>query len=1128
MEPLLVRRRRVSLVLKAPSYALLSAALVTTLFGQVPSIISTYPRLNALHVPLDTVITVTFDQDIDPATLFDSTFVVHGGQRGKLSGAYTYAGGTRTAVFTPDQPFRVGERVRVTVTKGVQTVAGDALPQARNWDFTAKALGGTGVLSPQAEYAVGFSPFALTAADLDGDGDIDLAIVNWDVNSTSVLLGNGDGTFAPKVDYAVGFRPFAITAADLDGDGDTDLAIANADNDNVSVMLGNGDGTFAPKVDYGVGLTPLSITAGDLDGDGDTDLAIVNWDSNSMSVLLGNGDGTFAPKVDYGVGFAPFSIAAGDLDGDGDVDLVIANFGSDSVSVLLGNGDGTFAPKVDYGGVLGPVSITAGDLDGDRDVDLAIANIGGDNVSVLLGNGDGTFAPKVDYGVGLIPRSITAADLDGDGDTDLVIANAGSADVSVLLGYGDGTFASKVDYTAGPDPWFLTAADLDGDGIIDLAVVNFTFSTVSVLLNLDSYSARFSPLGSELSGDVPLNYHIVFPSGLPTNLKVEHSINQGASWTLSAISGETTSLGPDSYDGTLIWQSEADLPGVDRPTVQLRVTPYTADSTGRSTATAFFRLDNNHEPVVSIGAIANEQIGDVTILYTLADDEGDTLSFAAEYSGNRGGLWQSATISGQTDGLDTNSYVGSFVWDTGADLPGHEDSLTWFRITPSDDEPGTADSIIVHVDNNDPPSASFGTLPSDTVISRVSIPYSLTDAENDTLSIEAAYSLDGGQLWIPSEVGAPARAIVPSDYGGSVDWLAFASGLVGTTPNVQLRLLPRDYDAGPGDTLTGFTVIYYPGDYSGDLLISTDDLVQFAAAWNADPQEVAYEIGPATGTVPDLAPQPDGLLDFEDLVVFAQMWNWSFANNGFAKSIPMLAKTTTSDPSLRLIQVVPDNLWEWDGSTIIRLEVAETADLMMMGGLMTVNPRQVRVRAIQAGGYLSARWEVAPLFVQSNADSSQVLFAIAGLGLKDDHGAAPEAPLLTFEADLGNHGEQTVTLDYTLWNTLGEPIESATLFLEIENILPRQYALHQNYPNPFNPVTTIRYELPRPAKTVLLVYNVVGQEVVRLVDELLIPGYHQTIWDGRDQAGRQVASGIYIVRLTTPVWSQTMKMVLLK
>ena len=94
--------------------------------------------------------------------------------------------------------------------------------------------------------------------------------------------------------------------------------------------------------------------------------------------------------------------------------------------------------------------------------------------------------------------------------------------------------------------------------------------------------------------------------------------------------------------------------------------------------------------------------------------------------------------------------------------------------------------------------------------------------------------------------------------------------------------------------------------------------------------------------------------------------------------------------------------------------------------------------------------------------------------------------------------------------------------------LPPQFSMSPNYPNPFNPGTISSYELPRPAETVLLVYNVVGQEVVRLVDGVLSPGYHQTIWDGRDRTGRQVVSGIYIVRLTTPGWSQTIKMVLLK
>jgi len=85
------------------------------------------PSQNALNVPLDATISVTFGVDINPATINANTFVVHGGYTGKLSGTYAYDSGTKMATFTLDQPFKVGELVSVTVTKGVQTPIGDAI-----------------------------------------------------------------------------------------------------------------------------------------------------------------------------------------------------------------------------------------------------------------------------------------------------------------------------------------------------------------------------------------------------------------------------------------------------------------------------------------------------------------------------------------------------------------------------------------------------------------------------------------------------------------------------------------------------------------------------------------------------------------------------------------------------------------------------------------------------------------------------------------------------------------------------------------------------------------------------------------------------------------------------------------
>jgi hypothetical protein len=94
--------------------------------------------------------------------------------------------------------------------------------------------------------------------------------------------------------------------------------------------------------------------------------------------------------------------------------------------------------------------------------------------------------------------------------------------------------------------------------------------------------------------------------------------------------------------------------------------------------------------------------------------------------------------------------------------------------------------------------------------------------------------------------------------------------------------------------------------------------------------------------------------------------------------------------------------------------------------------------------------------------------------------------------------------------------------------LPLHYALHQNYPNPFNPVSTIRYDLPQADEVSLIVHDILGREVVRLVDGHIEPGYHHAQWDGRDRRGRSVPSGIYIARIVTSQYTKSIKMVMLK
>lgn len=94
--------------------------------------------------------------------------------------------------------------------------------------------------------------------------------------------------------------------------------------------------------------------------------------------------------------------------------------------------------------------------------------------------------------------------------------------------------------------------------------------------------------------------------------------------------------------------------------------------------------------------------------------------------------------------------------------------------------------------------------------------------------------------------------------------------------------------------------------------------------------------------------------------------------------------------------------------------------------------------------------------------------------------------------------------------------------------IPRKFKLSQNYPNPFNPTTTIQYELPFASEVQLLIYNLLGKEIVHLIDGQQESGVHQVTWEGRDTVGRAVSSGVYCYRLQAGDLVQMRKMLLMK
>jgi len=116
---------------------------------------------------------------------------------------------------------------------------------------------------------------------------------------------------------------------------------------------------------------------------------------------------------------------------------------------------------------------------------------------------------------------------------------------------------------------------------------------------------------------------------------------------------------------------------------------------------------------------------------------------------------------------------------------------------------------------------------------------------------------------------------------------------------------------------------------------------------------------------------------------------------------------------------------------------------------------------------------------------------------------------------------------YRMFDTSGEIFSQGTKEITLRPV-PEEFALHQNYPNPFNPITTINYDLPQQTHVNIMIYDILGREVVKLISEEIPAGYQSITWNARNSFGLQVSAGIYFYQIQTSDFVKTKKMVLLK
>ncbi|MEM7309098.1 MAG: VCBS repeat-containing protein [Planctomycetota bacterium] len=353
-------------------------------------------------------------------------------------------------------------------------------------------LGGAfGREQPLSTAALGAS--AVEAGDVDGDGDLDVVsgsfldgAIRWYANT------DGAGSFAPGTALP-GSAPDvrAVALADLDGDGDLDVAAALRADDEVRWYPNLGGGAFGAAQTLGdEAYSAFSVVSGDLDGDGDLDVAAASQTDDTVAWYENVGGGSFAPETVLFEGVGPSDLCRPvDLDGDGDLDVVNITHRADEWQEAAVrwyenlDGDGNFGPSVILSSDVSFVrDLRAADLDGDGDPDAVCADSADgalrwyENLDGCATFGEGVFVDSIASCMSSFP-----VDLDADGDLDLVSSGVSDERIyrhenhSSLGDFGPGIPVNEAPFS----PVELLAGDLNGDGAADIYASSLAGSRLS-------------------------------------------------------------------------------------------------------------------------------------------------------------------------------------------------------------------------------------------------------------------------------------------------------------------------------------------------------------------------------------------------------------------------------------------------------------------------------------------------------------------------------------------------------------------------------------------------------------------------------------------------------------------------
>ena len=311
--------------------------------------------------------------------------------------------------------------------------------------------------------------------DLDGDGDLDAVIANgrhWP-QQNYLAFNQGRSNFSSIRPLGIDrSTTYACELADLDGDGDLDIATGNDRAPN-RIFLNDGKGNFQLHAKYGSISSLRSLTLADIDSDGDHDI-LTTCRGAENQIFLNDGSANFTAGGNFGSGNdSTIDVAVGDVNGDGRMDIALANRDKQPNAWLLNEGDLKFSKPMTFGDNDSQSrAVATGDFDGDGKLDWAVGNIGQQNV-LFLGDGSGAARTAIKFGdKDSRTFCLSASDIDSDGNLDIIAGNNQQSN-SVFINNGDATSFRKQSFGSDNNATYgLSVGDLNGDGQPDVVIAN--------------------------------------------------------------------------------------------------------------------------------------------------------------------------------------------------------------------------------------------------------------------------------------------------------------------------------------------------------------------------------------------------------------------------------------------------------------------------------------------------------------------------------------------------------------------------------------------------------------------------------------------------------------------------------